>query len=222
MLYTEEAVKANIRSREGKRVFFLGKNDNLTSAARDYLSRERIEIRPAQSARPERFPLLGGGYCEEKPEHMTHLDGVTLAPKTHPRIIFRGKMDTLEAHLILCRLFVPRFDRELKDILGYVRLLLRCEVLGEPVPEQKICGLTEQELRQHSHFPQDRSEERRGWAGNCNLKSCTLCRPGGRAGGGCGLYGWLWSGEPGRPAASLQPPEQCHLSIDDSSACSKK
>lgn len=155
MLYTEEAVKANIRSREGKRVFFLGKNDNLTSAARDYLSRERIEIRPAQSARPERFPLLGGGYCEEKPEHMTHLDGVTLAPKTHPRIIFRGKMDTLEANLILCRLFVPRFDRELKDILGYVRLLLRCEVLGEPVPEQKICGLTEQELRQHSHFPQD-------------------------------------------------------------------
>ena len=155
MLYTEEAVKANIRSREGKRVFFLGKNDNLTSAARDYLSRERIEIPPAQSARPERFPLLGGGYCEEKPEHMTHLDGVTLALKTHPRIIFRGKMDTLEANLILCRLFVPRFDRELKDILGYVRLLLRCEVLGEPVPEQKICGLTEQELRQHSHFPQD-------------------------------------------------------------------
>lgn len=155
MLYTEEAVRANIRSRNGKRVFFLGKNDNLTSAARDYLSRERIEILPAQSARPERFPLLGGGYCEEKPEHMTHLDGVTLAPKTHPRIVFRGKMDTLEANLILCRLFVPRFDRELKDILGYVRLLLRCEVLGEPVPEQKICGLTEQELRQHSHFPQD-------------------------------------------------------------------
>lgn len=155
MLYTEEAVRANIRSRNGKRVFFLGKNDNLTSAARDYLSRERIEILPAQSARPERFPLLGGGYCEEKPEHMTHLDGVTLAPKTHPRIVFRGKMDTLEANLILCRLLVPRFDGELKDILGHVRLLLRCEVLGEPVPEQKICGLTEQELRQRSHFPQD-------------------------------------------------------------------
>ena len=65
MLYTEEAVKANIRSREGKRVFFLGKNDNLTSAARDYLSQERIEIRPAQSARPERFPLLGGATARK-------------------------------------------------------------------------------------------------------------------------------------------------------------
>lgn len=155
MLYSEEAARANVRSRDGRRVFFLGSGDNLTSAARDYLRRERIEILPAEAARPERFALLGGGYCEEKPEHMTHLDGVTLAPKTHPRIIFRGKMDTLEANLILCRLFVPRFDRELKDILGYVRLLLRCEVMGEPVPEQKICGLTEQELRQHSHFPQD-------------------------------------------------------------------
>lgn len=155
MLYTEETVRANIRSREGKRVFFLGKNDNLTSAARDYLSRERIEIRPAQSARPPRFPLLGGGYCEEKPEHMTHLDGVTLAPKTHPRILFRGKVDTLEAQLILCRLCVPRFGGELKEILDYTRLLLRCEVLGEPVPERGLLGLTESELRRRSHFPQD-------------------------------------------------------------------
>ena len=45
MLYNEEAVRANIRNREGKRIFYLGKGDQLTSAARDYLSRERIEIR---------------------------------------------------------------------------------------------------------------------------------------------------------------------------------
>ena len=42
MLYNEEAVRANIRNREGKRIFYLGKGDQLTSAARDYLSRERI------------------------------------------------------------------------------------------------------------------------------------------------------------------------------------
>ena len=155
MLYSEEAARANVRSRDGRRVFYLGRDDRLTSAARDYLSRERIEILPAQAARPERFPLLGGGYCEEKPEHMTHLDGITLAPKTHPRILFRGKMDTLEAQLILCRLRVPRFSGELKEILDYTRLLLRCEVLGEPVPERGLLGLTESELRRRSHFPQD-------------------------------------------------------------------
>ena len=155
MLYSEEAARANIRSRDGRRVFYLGRDDRLTSAARDYLSRERIEILPAEAARPERFPLLGGGYCEEKPEHMTHLDGVTLAPKTHPRIVFRGKVDTLEAYLILCGIRVPQLCREIEEILGYTRLLLRCEVLGEPVPERKLCGLTEQELRRRSHFPQE-------------------------------------------------------------------
>ena len=43
MLYSEEAVRANIRNRDGKRVFYLGKGDQLTSSARDWLSRERIE-----------------------------------------------------------------------------------------------------------------------------------------------------------------------------------
>lgn len=155
MLYTEETVRENLRSREGRRVFFLGKNDRLTSAARDYLSRERIEILPAEEAKPERYRLLGGGYAEEKPEHMTHLDGITLAPKTHPRIVFRGKMDTLEARLLACRLAVPEFDRELGELLDYTRILLRWEVLGEPVVDQTLFGLTEGELRKRSHFPQD-------------------------------------------------------------------
>lgn len=155
MLYTEEAARANIRSRDGKRVFFLGKNDQLTSAARDFLLRERIEILPAQEAKPERYRLLGGGFTEEKPEHMTHLDGTTLVPKTHPRIVFRGKMDSLEARLLACRLAAPEYDRELGEILTFARKLLRAEVLGEPVEEEKLCGLTEQELRARSHFPQD-------------------------------------------------------------------
>ena len=140
MLYTVEVARANIRSRDGKRVFFLGKNDQLTSAARDFLLRERIEILPAQEA---------------KPEHMTHLDGTTLVPKTHPRIVFRGKMDSLEARLLACRLAAPEYDRELGEILTFARKLLRAEVLGEPVEEEKLCGLTEQELRARSHFPQD-------------------------------------------------------------------
>ena len=155
MLYTEESVRCNIRSRDGKRVFFLGKNDKLTSAARDYLQRERIAILPAEEARPERYRLLWGGYTEEKPEHMTHLDGITLAPKTHPRIVFRGKLDSLEARLIACRLEAPEFDRELGELLAYTRRLLRCEVLGEPVEEGTLLGMTEQELRCRSHFPQD-------------------------------------------------------------------
>ena len=155
MLYHLEAVKANIRNREGKRVFYLGKGDQLTSDARDHLNRERIEILPAEQARPQRYRLLGGGYMEEKPEHMTHLNGDVLVPKTHPRIAFRGAMDTLEAELLLCQLAVPEFRQELAEILELARKLLRWEVLEEPAQEGRLCGLTQDELRSRSHRPQD-------------------------------------------------------------------
>jgi len=82
MLYTEETVRANIRNREGKRVFYLGKGDRLTSGARDFLTRERIAILSPEQAKPERYRLPGGGYLEEKPEHMTHLRYDLLVSKT--------------------------------------------------------------------------------------------------------------------------------------------
>ena len=155
MLYTLTAVRDNLRNREGKRVFYLGKGDQLTSEARDFLARERIEILPGEQARPQRWKLLGGGYMEEKPEHMTHLNGDTLVPKTHPRIAFRGAVDSLEAELLLCKLNFPHLEAKLGEILTFTRYLLRCEVLEEPVKAQPLCGLTEAEIRKRSHFPQE-------------------------------------------------------------------
>ena len=154
MLYTEESVKANIRNREGKRVFYLGKGDQLTSGARDYLARQRIEILSADLAKPERYHLPGGGYVEEKPEHMTHLRGDLLVSKCHPVIAFRGKLDTLQAELILGQLDVPGERQRLGEILELSRQLIRCDVMQEPVSLEKLCGYTEQELHSRSHYPQ--------------------------------------------------------------------
>ena len=155
MLYTEASVRANIRNREGKRVFYLAKGDQLTPGARDLLSRERIAVLPAEEAKKEEWKLLGGGFIREKPEHMTHLNGEILVSKAHPRIAFRGAVDTLEAQLLLCQLEVPALQKELAEILALARTLIRCEVLEKPVPEGKLCGLTEQEQRSRSHRPQD-------------------------------------------------------------------
>ena len=155
MLLNEEAVRANVRNREGKRVFYLGKKDKLTSGARDWLSRERIEILPAEQARQERYRLLSGGFSEEKPEHMTHLNAEVLVRKDHPRIAFRGKMDTLEAELILCQLAAPELEKAVGEVLQLARRLIRCDVLEEPVRELLLCGLTEDEQRRRSHFPQE-------------------------------------------------------------------
>ena len=155
MLYNEEAVRANIRNREGRRVFYLGKGDQLTSGARDFLNRERIEIRPGEQARQEVYRLLNGGFLSEKPEHMTHLNAEVLVPKTHPRIQFRGKMDTLEAELILCQLADDSLLVPVGEVLALAREMIRCDVLEEPVKSGKLCGLTEQEQRERSHRPQD-------------------------------------------------------------------
>ncbi len=155
MLYTEEAVRANIRNRAGKRVFYLRKGDTLTPGARDWLRSEKVEILPGETAKISVYRLQNGGYIEEKPEHMTHLNGEVLVEKTHPRIALRGCMDTLEAELLLCALAVPGKRAELLELLAFSRELLRCEVLEEPLPERKLCGMTAAELRERSHFPQD-------------------------------------------------------------------
>ena len=152
MLYTRQNAMENIRNRDGKRVFYLGKGDQLTSDAKDWLHSQRIEILSSEQAKPERWQLPGGGYCEEKPEHMTHLNGQMLVPKTHPRIAFRGAMDTLEAELLLCQ--QKTGESRLGEILELARSLLRCDVLDEPVPEKPLCGFSQEELRLRSHLPQ--------------------------------------------------------------------
>ena len=142
MLWQEKNVRENLRNRQGKRVFYLPKGDQLTSAARDFLRSQRIEILPM----PQRTP---------KPEHQTHLNGDVLVPKTHPRIRFRGKLDTLEGELILCQLALPQLQEPLGELLERTRQILRCEVLETPLEGTKLLGLTEAELRSHSHRPQE-------------------------------------------------------------------
>ena len=156
MLYGETEVRANIRNRDGKRVFYLGKGDQLTASARDYLNRERIAILPAEQAKQSVFRLLSGGTVTEKLEHMTHLNGDVLVSKTHPRIKFRGAMDSLEAELMLCQLNLkPEYQKAVAEVLEFARELIRCDVLDRSVERKTLCGLTEAELRSHSHRPQD-------------------------------------------------------------------
>ena len=156
MLFGETEVRANIRNRDGKRVFYLGKGDQLTASARDWLTRERISILPAEQAKPMEFRLLSGGTVTEKPEHMTHLNGDVLVSKTHPRIAFRGAMDSLEGELLLCQLNLAEpWKKQVGEVLEFARELIRCDVLEEPVSRKILCGMTEAELRSRSHRPQD-------------------------------------------------------------------
>ena len=87
---------------------------------------------------------------------MTHLNGDILVHKTHPRIAFRGAMDTLEAEIMLCQLALREpMKKQLQEVLDFARYLLRCDVLEERVERETLCGLTQEQLRSHSHRPQD-------------------------------------------------------------------
>lgn len=131
----------------------MGKGDSLTSEARDYLNRERIEILPGEKARPEEYRALGGGYFREKPEDMTHLNGDFLVKKTHPRIAFRGAVDTLEAELLLAQ--AETGIGKLHDGLTLARTLIAADVLEKELQETRLGGMDASELRKRSHFPQE-------------------------------------------------------------------
>lgn len=97
----------------------------------------------------------GEGYAE-KPEHMTHLRENILVPKNHPRILLRGKFDSLEALIMETQITAlnegyKNIAEELDEVMGFVQILLACEVKDEPVPEIKIFGMNSQRLRYVSH-----------------------------------------------------------------------
>lgn len=94
----------------------------------------------------------------KKPEHMTHLRGDYLVYKDHPRIAFRGAIDSLESEIIWLqtqteKAHMERLTADLEEIIKMIRWLLRCEVSGEPVGEMILQGLNTDELRAHSHHP---------------------------------------------------------------------
>ena len=147
-------------------------DDVLTPSARSYLREKGVEVvyprgRPSdghQSGQEDRREGTGGGYrtlfgatLSEKPEHMTHLRGNVLVFKDHSRIAFRGWIDLLEAEILLAQLACqqyPKLLEELEEVLAFVRRLIRCDVLGEPVGELKLCGYDAGQLREYSHYPE--------------------------------------------------------------------
>ena len=123
----------------------------LTPAAWQYLMDLHLPLDECSDASP---PKKEGS----KPEHMTHLDKTTLVAKSHPRIILRGKLDSLEAD-ILCAQVVAnqaqnhRLVSYLGDALSLVRRVLSADFNHAPLAEQSLAGMTLDEVRLSSHQP---------------------------------------------------------------------
>ncbi|MCD8350157.1 MAG: hypothetical protein LUC93_06050 [Planctomycetaceae bacterium] len=99
-----------------------------------------------------------GTSYETKPEHMTQLFGRQLVPKTHPRIMFRGMLDslaakTMESQCVVAEEQYANAAADLQDVMAAISRILMCEVSGMPCDDCKLLGLSHDELRLYSHNP---------------------------------------------------------------------
>ena len=165
-------------------VYYIPTGKILTPAAREYLQQRKIKIakegecpqrapegdaapaapqpapQPVMAApKPKYVDYQSGSYYMEKPEHMTQLFDNQLVAKNHPRILFRGKLDSLQALVVLDQALIAgaggsqQLLADLDDVLKALRNLMRCDVLDEELHSGTIIGLTHGELREHSHNP---------------------------------------------------------------------
>ncbi len=113
---------------------------------------------PKQSApAPEPCPCPENGAAEDG---MTHLDATVMAPKSHPRIVLRGKLDTLLSAVVLTE---TQFDPKnrlsgflktcLADVRGWVLQVLTAEVSGSAPSIPGMGGMDPETLRTVSRDP---------------------------------------------------------------------
>ena len=178
---TEAILRVELKASEPE-VYYIPEGKILSPAAREYLQQRKIKIskdKPPAVAEPEEAPQTQsaaapakqapaaanyiddetGAFFTEKPEHMTHLHGNVLVPKADARIMFRGKLDSLQAQIVLAQAIIHEEGGSIKliddlgDILGVLREMMRCDVLGEEFKNERIIGLNHAELRERSHDP---------------------------------------------------------------------
>jgi ethanolamine utilization cobalamin adenosyltransferase len=147
-------------------------NTIVTPAARDFINEHGITLRVAQkdlsyrkmpytpipscAAQSKYIDMQTGASMDEKPESMTHIRGNLLVPKNSPRIIFRGRLDSLEAkimetQIIACDENYPSIAADLEELYLFVQAVLGAEVNETPLEEFHLLGMNSEEIRRVSH-----------------------------------------------------------------------
>jgi ethanolamine utilization cobalamin adenosyltransferase len=170
---TETELRDEYRKKEFTS-YTLPEGSRLTPAAAQFLSERRISVHTDSSSAKNNqtqektfadagshtsFKTYEVSGIKEKPEQMTHLNGREMVYKNHPRIKFRGCIDTFEALLLKTIIEFEgagyqELGRDLRAVLEYVRQMLRAEVKNEPLAPISFHGWSADEIRERSHYPQ--------------------------------------------------------------------
>ncbi|MCL2009583.1 MAG: hypothetical protein FWG71_03435 [Synergistaceae bacterium] len=94
-----------------------------------------------------------------KQEHRTSLSGGVMADKTHPRVEFRGRMDSLCALVVELQILAERqglasLVGELEEAGSKLYDVLSCEVTGRECGDLFLWGMSGDEIRERSHQPE--------------------------------------------------------------------
>lgn len=171
-LLTDVELRAHwFRTREA--VYTVAPGTYVTQTAWEFMKEQGIELRfaaplnrssgtmtvtpiPSVPGRAKYVDYATGKPFDRKPEEMTHLRGNQLVSKCHPRIAFRGQLDSLMARIMQVQIVACECDKEcvaqeLEELLRFVRCILGAEVKDEPLPEMNLLGMNSAQIREISH-----------------------------------------------------------------------
>ncbi|MPM98108.1 hypothetical protein SDC9_145289 [bioreactor metagenome] len=111
---------------------------------------------PVHNNKAQYVDYMTGQIYTEKPENMTHLYANVLVSKNHPRIFFRGKIDTLIAEIMKSQVIAEKSNndivvKQLEELKDFVQEILGAEVGERKLPEFKLIGYSSSELRFVTH-----------------------------------------------------------------------
>lgn len=93
-------------------------------------------------------------------ENITALSGDCYVSKTHPRILFRGAIDSFIAELLLIMANALKthakdslFLLHLYDVKQFLKAMQAAEASGTPLAGIRLLDMDENDLREHSHHP---------------------------------------------------------------------
>ncbi|MGV8146811.1 MAG: cobalamin adenosyltransferase [Alkaliphilus sp.] len=174
---TEALLRSEFKKLNTATEYCVNKNCIVTPSARAYLKDKKIQLIfsdddlhiPKDSSKTKidlKYKKIEHGYIchttgadiETKREHTTQIFANRLVTKDHPRIVLRGKLDSLQSEILEVQIIAEhqkctKLLEDLEEVLSFTRNILRAEVLEEELGDLEVIGLREEEIRKMSHNP---------------------------------------------------------------------
>lgn len=148
---------------ESGRVFIPKEGQNVTDAP---LIDAFKQVHPLTTSDEWSEPdcLLCHQKVGQKPDTLTHIDAHHLVSKNDPRLLFRGKLDSVIALAVLTQIqlqsvsetiqvIMPQLMRYMADVRSALGNVLKAEATGEPMSDVALGNLSDTAIHRMSHNP---------------------------------------------------------------------